>query len=87
VGTIPLTAINIDKIWEESSDYVIAEFEGHLPETVEPGESVDLNMVVKAGEEAVTGIYTLKLVVGCNEDIHILPALRYGLLKQNRSII
>ncbi|EIC06047.1 PKD domain containing protein, partial [Acetivibrio thermocellus YS] len=67
VGTIPLTAINIDKIWEESSDYVIAEFEGHLPETVEPGESVDLNMVVKAGEEAVTGIYTLKLVVGCNE--------------------
>jgi len=36
VGTIPLTAINIDKIWEESSDYVIAEFEGHLPETVEP---------------------------------------------------
>jgi len=41
-----------------------------------------LNMVVKAGEEAVTGIYTLKLVVGCNEGYTYTSGIEVRLLKQ-----
>jgi len=46
-----------------------------------------LNMVVKAGEEAVTGIYTLKLVVGCNEGYTYTSGIEVRVVEANRSII
>jgi hypothetical protein len=82
VGTIPLNSISIDMRWNKDSEDIEVLSKTSVPDILEPGESVDLHLEIKAHEEAVAGINTLVLEASCaegyeyisNTDVQIVEA-------------
>ncbi|KNY26204.1 APHP domain protein [Pseudobacteroides cellulosolvens ATCC 35603 = DSM 2933] len=67
VGTLPITGITINKVFNEDRDGLTAEIQGEIPESLDAGKSAELKLKISAGVQTVPGIKDLELTAECKE--------------------
>ncbi|HEX2925610.1 MAG TPA: CARDB domain-containing protein, partial [Ruminiclostridium sp.] len=66
-GSLPVNGLVVEKIMEDNSNEISAEFLSELPKSLNAGESKNIKLGIKASESAVPGIKKLQFKVKCSE--------------------